>query len=329
MPAHHDPSGGFRNPWTDGPERPPGGLLRWALVHRTTRPAAKDPPREPRRSARAARMSRTISPTSEGQLAITWIGHSTFLVQIGGRNVLTDPIWSERPSPLRLVGPRRRTRPGIELDDLPEVHAVLISHDHYDHLDAPTVRRLVALHRDAQWLAPLGVGRRLCRLGVRVVHELDWWQTAHLTSLTCECVPARHWSGRSLRDRGATLWCGWVIGGGNRRVYFAGDTALHPELERIGARAAQLDAALLPIGGYEPSWYMRHVHMSPEEAVHAYAKLRAEPGDMIMVPMHWGTFKLADEAIDEPPRRLREAWCAAGMPLGALWVPTPGETRVW
>jgi N-acyl-phosphatidylethanolamine-hydrolysing phospholipase D len=291
------------------------------LVHRTTRPRPKDP--DPSVFARVA-PSFKIPRADANQLLITWIGHSSLLIQIGGMNVLTDPMWSERASPVRFAGPRRWVAPGISYDDLPPIDLVLQSHNHYDHLDDATVRRLARAHPDATWVFPLALGAFATKRGVRgAVIELDWWQECAIGSLRVAATPAMHFSSRTFGDRGDTLWCGYTIAdAGGRRVYFAGDTGFHPEFEAIGTRYGPFDVALLPIGAYEPRWFMRYLHMNPEEAVDAFRLLRARA----MIPIHWGTFKLTDEAMDEPPRRARDAWRAAGLPHDGYRQLRHGET---
>jgi N-acyl-phosphatidylethanolamine-hydrolysing phospholipase D len=265
-------------------------------------------------------------------LVLTWVGHATFLIQIGGQNVLTDPMWSDRASPVPFAGPRRWTPPGIPFDELPPVDVVLISHNHYDHLDDRTVRQLAGHHSDARWLAPLGLARFLRRRGVRDVLELDWWEETRLGDLAIGCTPAQHFSARGMGDRNRTLWCGWSVGAPARQVFFAGDSGYHPALQTIGDRFGPFHVALLPIGAYEPRWFMRPVHMNPEEAVQAFQDLQRSrppiPGrPVVMVGMHWGTFKLTDEPMAEPPVRARRAWEAAGLDPADLWLPAPGESR--
>jgi len=268
--------------------------------------------------------------TQPGALVITWVGHASFLVQIAGQNILTDPMWGERASPIAFAGPRRWVRPGIALSDLPPIDAVVQSHNHYDHLDDATVHRLAQRHPRARWLVPLGLAPFLRTRGVGEVTELDWWEELHEGGVTYTCAPAQHFSARGPWDRNRTLWCSWGIAAEARRVYFGGDSGLHPEFGRIGERCGPFDTTLLPIGGYEPRWFMRPVHMNPEEAVVAYRELARsgrEGRPPTFVAMHWGTFKLTDEPMDEPPRRLRAAWAEAGLPPDRLWVPAHGETR--
>ena len=306
-----------------------GGLLRWLLIDRVMRPPPPDP------ASTALPVSTPAFPTpraARDALLATWVGHATFLLQIGGYNVLTDPMWGERASPAAFLGPTRRVPPGIPLAALPPIDVVVQSHNHYDHLDDGTVRALVRRHQSAKWFVPLGVGRWLQARGVEAVAELDWWDQGAHGPLTLTCAPAQHFSARGLADRNRTLWCSWTIAAARRRVYFGGDSGYHPEFSLIGERCGPFDAVLLPIGAYEPRWFMKPVHMNPEEAVAAFRELTHPrgAGDLAtFVAMHWGTFKLTDEPLDEPPRRVRAAWHSAGLPPERLWVPAHGETRVW
>jgi N-acyl-phosphatidylethanolamine-hydrolysing phospholipase D len=322
VPPHHRPGGGFRNPWVDHAVPGFGSLLKWLLVHRTTRPRPKDP--DPSVFARVP--PDFVPPRApRSQLTVTWVGHASLLIQLDGFNILTDPMWSERASPVQFAGPRRWVPPGIAFEDLPPLDVVLQSHNHYDHLDSATVRRLVRSHREASWFVPLGLASFVQKRGARAgaIVELDWWQESSVGSLRITATPAQHFSSRGIGDRGDTLWSGFALTGSNaRRVYFAGDTGYHPEFGTIGERCGPFDVALLPIGAYEPRWFMRYLHMNPEEAVAAFRSLNAR----VMVPMHWGTFKLTDEAMDEPPIRARAAWDAAGLPPSGYRQLAHGET---
>lgn len=325
--AHHRPDGGFRNPWPNSGPWGYGGFLKWVLFDRLVRELATDPDPD---------VFRTVTPGFAAPRAapdggtVTWVGHSTWLIQIGGLNIVTDPIWSDRASPMRFFGPRRWVAPGIPFDALPPVDVVLQSHNHYDHLDDRTVRRLAAHHPSAIWLVPLGLASFVRRRGPRSVVELDWWEEAHIGGVRFAATPAQHQSARHLTDRGHTLWCGWAIRANPHRVFFAGDTAYHPEFARIGERHGPFDLSLMPIGAYEPRWFMRYVHMNPEESVRAYHdvhRVHRAPAHAAMAAMHWGTFKLTDEAMDEPPKRVRRAWREAGLPERSLWLMAHGETR--
>jgi len=238
-----------------------GGLLKWMLVHRTTRPRPKDP--DPSVFTRV-QPSFVRPRASASQLTVTWVGHASLLIQINGLNILTDPMWSERASPAQFIGPRRWVPPGIALDDLPPLDVVLQSHNHYDHLDDFTVRQLARRHPQAFWLAPLGLAPFVRTRGARASAELDWWQEHAVDSLRIAATPAMHFSSRSIGDRGDTLWCGFTLTAANgRRVFFAGDTGFHPDFATIGERYGPFDVALLPIGAYEPRWFMRYLHMNP------------------------------------------------------------------
>jgi len=324
MATHHRPDGRFQNPWSDRPDPGLREFLKWVLVERPLHGRPPDPPRTV--FVRATPAFPTPRAPAD-RTVLTWVGHSTFLLQIGGLNVLTDPMWSERASPVAFAGPRRWVEPGIAFDALPPIDVLLQSHNHYDHLDTTTVRRLAAAHPAAQWLAPLGVGALLRDAGAQHVLERDWWEEHVVGGVRFVCTPARHFSSRHLFDRNATLWCGWAALAAGRRVLFAGDSAYHPAFGEIGQRCGPFDVALLPIGAYEPRWFMRFAHMNPEEAVQALVDLDPA-GRTAMVPMHWGTFKLTDEPMDEPPARVARAWQASGRPADRLWRLAHGETRV-
>jgi len=259
--------------------------------------------------------------------SLTWIGHATFLIQISGLNVLTDPVWSDRCSPVRFAGPRRYMPPGIPFDDLPPIDVVAISHDHYDHLDSETVARLAAGNAGAQWLVPLGLTRFVRDRGGRQITELDWGESARVENAIFTCVPAQHFSGRRFR-RNRSLWCGWTAAGDGRKIYFVGDTGRHPVFEGIGARFGPFNAVIMPIGAYDPRWFMAPVHLDPAEAVVSHLELTRAAGTMCpMVGMHWGTFKLTDEPMTEPPERARAVWERLGLAPEQLWILRHGETR--
>ncbi|KEI44886.1 membrane protein [Saccharopolyspora rectivirgula] len=257
-----------------------------------------------------------LSPVQRTDTALTWVGHSTYLVRMSGVNLLTDPVWSTRIPGV----PRRLTPPGVAFSELPPVDAVLISHNHYDHLDAPTVRRL---SRDVPVLVPAGLGRWFRRRGFTEVIELDWWQSAEVAGLRFDFVPAQHWSRRTIWDTCRTLWGGWVVTGPDSRVYHAGDSGYGPHFAEIGRRYPGIDVAMVPIGAYAPRWFMRPVHMNPEEAVQATIDL----GARCAATMHWGTFVLTREPVTEPLTRVRKAWRDAGLDGDRLWDLAVGETR--
>ena len=254
--------------------------------------------------------------------SLTWVGHSTLLVQLDGVNVLTDPQWSARASPVGFAGPRRVMPPGLRFEDLPPVHVVVISHDHYDHLDVATVTRLAKTHRP-RFLVPLGLKAWFAELGITDVEELDWWQARQVRGVTFTCVPAQHFSGRTLFDRNRRLWSGWTIAGRDRRLYFAGDTAYNPGLKEIGERLGPFDVAALPIGAYLPPAIMKPSHTTPEEALQLFADVRGR----VFVPIHWGTFDLADEPFEEPPQRLAAEARRLGLGDDRVWLLEHGESR--
>jgi L-ascorbate metabolism protein UlaG (beta-lactamase superfamily) len=245
----------------------------------------------------------------QGRLRVTFINHATLLIQMDGLNVLTDPIWSERTSPLPFLGPKRHRPPGIRFDDLPPIDVVLVSHNHYDHLDIPTLRRLQQRDRP-RIVTPLGNGALMRRHGVEGATELDWWGSDAGVTL----VPARHFAARGLTDRNRNLWGGFVVRGAGGNAYFAGDSGWGAHFAEIGARFAPIRVALLPIGAYLPRWFMRPAHVTPAEAVDAHAALGARTS----IPMHYGTFALGDDGIDEPLRDLQSALAERGNPHFAI-----------
>lgn len=258
--------------------------------------------------------------------AITWIGHATVLLQIGGKNILTDPHFSERASPVQWAGPKRVVQPGLPLDALPGIDMVFISHDHYDSLDRQTVRNLHERPggQETLFFVPLGLKRWFEKLGIERVIELDWWDNYETDGFTVTTVPVHHWSKRTLFSRNKTLWAGWVIQSGDFRFFFVGDTGYSPVLKEIGDRFGGFDLAAIPIGAYEPRWFMRHHHINPEEAVQVHLDIRSR----LSVAIHWGTFILTDEPLDEPPVRLKKAMQEKRVPEKAFRVLKHGETMI-
>jgi L-ascorbate metabolism protein UlaG (beta-lactamase superfamily) len=242
-------------------------------------------------------------PALNGAAAVvTFIGHSTFLIQTAAGNILTDPMYSRRAGPLNLLGPRRVRPPAVPFDDLPPISTVLLSHNHYDHCDLPTLGML-AKRWDPIVVTPLGNGPLVRSAGIRRVEELDWWQAAKTCATPIVLTPARHFSARTPFDRNRALWGGFMLTAGRSRIYFAGDTAYAGFFKDVRERLGPIDLALLPIGAYEPRWFMQSVHMNPAEAVQAHLDLAAPES----IGMHFGTFQLTTEGIDEPLRALGEA----------------------
>ena len=252
------------------------------------------------------------------------------LLQIGGLNVLTDPVFSQRAFPVQWMGPRRVMDPPIAIDVLPPLDVVLLSHNHYDHLDRPAVKRIAHAHPAATWIVPLRLGRYIRPWGAHDIIELDWWQEAVSHGLRITATPARHFSARRAGDRNRSLWCGFAFALDGMRAWFAGDTAYHPEFAEIGARCGPFDFVMIPIGAYEPRWFMERVHVNPEESVRIYQDVSAaHPAaeSPLMLGIHWGTFRLTDEPMDEPPRRTVELWRERGLDQDRLWIARFGETR--
>lgn len=292
-------------------------VLRW---RRTSRPAVWP--------AQVALAPQPPPPAvHDNEFVATWINHATYLVQTAAGNFLTDPVYSERCGPFGRFGPQRVHPPGLAFGALPRIDFVLLSHDHYDHCDLPTLRALWKLHRPLA-ITPLKNGRLLRRAGFakdRIV-ELDWWQThSPKPGIEVTVTPARHWSNRLSGQRNGRLWGGFFVRQGARAWWFAGDTGYDKDLfQSIRTRLGPPDLAMIPIGAYEPRWFMAAQHCNPAEAV----QIHRDVGALISLAMHWGTWQLTDEARDEPPRALAEARAAAGLPLSAFRVLAPGESVV-
>ncbi len=249
-------------------------------------------------------------------LRVTWLGHSTMLLEMDGRRVLIDPVWGERASPFTFLGPRRFFAPPLPLAELPALDAVVISHDHYDHLDMPSVKALLA--RELMWIVPLGLGAHLEAWGVPAarVTELDWWESVQLGDLQVSATPARHFSGRGINDANRTLWAGWAFVGPKHRVFYSGDTAMHDEFVEIGERFGPFDLTMMEAGAYDAMW--ADVHLGPEQAVLAHQLV----GGKVLMPVHWGLFDLALHGWTEPIERTLVEAASRGV---AVVMPRPGE----
>jgi len=298
----------------EGPRVRPSMLeafKEWRATRAPTKPAGAVPTE--------ALTRRDLAEPPASGLRLTWLGHATSIVEIDGRRFLTDPVWGERASPLPFIGPKRFFAPPLALAELPPLDAVLLSHDHYDHLDRRTV--LTLGRKGARFVAPLGVGKRIVRWGVPAaqVQELDWWQDVDVGGVTVTATPARHFSGRSplFLDRDRALWCGFALAGPGHRVYYAGDTAMFGGFDEIGRELGPFDAALIEIGAYNQLW--ADVHLGPEQAVDAFHRVRGG----LFVPIHWATFDLSTHGWTEPVER----FLAEARRTGARHVvPRPGAS---
>ena len=309
-PSDHFDGRRFFNPGVVARKRRRGDLLRWLAARESTpwpRTTTFSPPPAP--------------PAHSDTLRITWINHATVLVQAGGHNLIADPVYADAVSPLGRYGPRRSHPPGVAFDALPRVDTVLISHAHYDHLDHPTVKRLIA-RDDPAFVAGLGLARWLERAGARRIQTLDWWQQYAIGhDLTVIATPARHWSRRGAFDRNRSLWLGYWIETPAGSAYFAGDTGMGDHFETIRARLGAPRVALLPIGAYEPRWFMAAQHMNPADAVEAHRVLGAESS----IGIHFATFKLTNEGQFAPVADLARAREAVGISAEAFVAPNFGE----
>lgn len=308
--ADHGSQGAFFNPWaTSG--RSLWRALKWQL---STNPYDKS---RPVKVPVVKNDGASLSGEEQGAAA-TWVGHATFAIHEGGDVFLTDPHFSKRA-----LLPPRLVPPGVPITAIPDDAFAVISHAHYDHLDRQTVK---ALPETVQWFVPLGLAQWFRDRGRPRVVELDWWESATHGNWTITCLPSQHWSLRFGQRENATLWCSWLLDSGKRRYYFAGDTGYFHGFKEFAKRFAPIDVAMLPIGAYEPRWFMQDQHMDPEQAYRAFQDL----GARFMFPMHWGTFDLTDEPADEAPIELERAVGEAGderihlFAIGERWeIPDP------
>jgi L-ascorbate metabolism protein UlaG (beta-lactamase superfamily) len=334
-PPRHHRGTRFQNNYLEFEPKSLGELLRWRRD--AARAGVPRPPTAPtpRVAPDLAFIARNATAGATMQPAVTWIGHATALVQLGGLNVLTDPVFSARVSPLGFVGPKRHSPPGLAAQELPHIDLVLISHNHYDHLDDASVRALAAQPGGPPlFVVPLGLRAWMAGRGIANAVELDWWQSHALAaprgSVQVILTPAQHWSGRGLNDRMTTLWGGYAVIAPDCHLFFSGDTGYSRDFNDTRERFAPLqqhgggfDIALIAIGAYEPRWFMASQHVNPAEALQIHLDLAAK----LSIGVHWGTFELTDESLDEPPRKLAEARRDRGVADDAFVTLALGETR--
>ena len=316
-PAHHTEKG-FRNNYLTGEvmNKSLADVFRWRVTRKPQKPIEFERVEPDLDFLQANRTESTL----------TWIGHSTFLWQNQGVNLITDPHLTSRASPVGFAGPKRIVPPAISLQDLPLIDMVVISHNHYDHLDKKSVLGLVKRQKKTPpvFLVPLGMRAWFNKIGIREkVVELDWWESHQVGNWTLNAVPVQHWSRRAMGDTNRVLWAGWVIETPQQKLFFAGDTGYSKDFLAIGKRFGAMDLSLIPIGAYAPRWFMKAMHCSPEEAV----QIHLDVGSRRSVGMHWGTFlDLTDEPMEEPPERLRKAVEAKNLDPQSFTTMKHGET---
>jgi N-acyl-phosphatidylethanolamine-hydrolysing phospholipase D len=311
----HRTASGFRNSYPH-PEK--SGFWKWKWQQ-----WRDGLPRRPEGGYRFETVTSELSPAKNP--SVTWIGHATVLVRVGGLNVLTDPHFSERASPFTFAGPKRVVPPVPALHELPHIHAVVVSHNHYDHLDLDSVAKLADQPGGSpRFFVPLGLKDWFTRRGIEEVVELDWWESRSFNGLEIHFVPVQHWSKRTLTDENQTLWGGWVLRHPELSFFFAGDTGYSKDFADIRARFGGFDLAAVPIGAYEPRWFMKIMHLDPAEAVRVHKDVNARQS----LAIHWGTFDgLTDESLYEPPARLAQERSRAGLTEEQFFVMKHGETR--
>ncbi len=317
--SHHTPEG-FRNNYIDGLGNSGGSFWKWQWER--TRDGLPKPPANAYRFEQVKPDVAWIK-ANRSQTAATWIGHATVLLQVAGVNILTDPHLTERASPVSFAGPQRRVPPALDFDELPHIDMVVISHNHYDHLDAKTVVRLARQTGGGpRFFVPLGNKAWFAELGIVDVVEMDWWDRRDFKGLEVHFTPVQHWSARGLNDRFHTLWGGWYLKAPRFNAFFTGDTGYSRDFADIAARLGPVDFAMVPVGAYEPRWFMAAQHVDPAEAIRIHQDLKAR----LTLGIHWGTFELTDEPLDEPPKRLVRELARSGVAGDTFKVVKHGET---
>jgi L-ascorbate metabolism protein UlaG (beta-lactamase superfamily) len=316
---HHTPSG-FRN-ITEYEENSFWDFLKWRRER-----AKMDIPNPRSYNFPLAKNDPDFLKRNRDTNTVTWIGHATILLQMEGYNILTDPHFSERSSPVQWAGPERVAPLGLALDELPPIHIVVISHDHYDALDEQTIKKLRQRPggEKTRFYVPLGLKNWFAIRGVDQVIEMDWWDRRQDGNLEIIAVPVQHWSKRSIFSRNKTLWAGWVIKANDFRFIFVGDTGYTPQFKEIGEKLGPFDLAAIPIGAYEPRWFMAKHHVNPAESV----QIHRDIGSKKSVAIHWGTFMLTDEPLDEPPKKLDAALQENQIPTEDFLVLKHGQTII-
>ncbi len=290
MNSQKDSKSCFYNPGVVDGKRSLWQVLLWLLGYYKDPAACTPPPQD--------FYFPFLSDATKGAASLQFIGHSTFLLQFEGKALLTDPIFSERASPFGWIGPKRHLPPAITLSSLPKLDYILISHNHYDHLDLDTCLALAKDHPQVKFIVPIRLKSWFHKRNIRNVIELDWWHKLQEDSITITAVPSQHFSGRGLFDRNKTLWCGYVVQYGTKTCYFAGDTGYNElYFTEIGKRFKKIDLSIIPIGGYAPRGFMKAAHANPKEAI----QIHKDVGSKLAIGCHWGTFRLSDEPLNRPP----------------------------
>lgn len=318
----HQFNGKFRNPWGKGRMASFKDLFRWWWERSVLGNKPKDP-NYPDGYGFLSHFNGEIPSLKTDQLGFTYIGHATGLLHLGNKTILTDPFFSKRSSPVSFAGPKRIIEPALPLSTVKTLHdATIITHNHFDHLDMPSIK---ALGNDNTYFIPLGVGSLLQKNGITNFVEMDWGDCASMDDLQFTCLPTQHFSGRGgYADINRTLWCSWMVENKRRRIFFAGDTGYSPVFREIGDYYKEIDLAILPIGAYIPEYIMKEVHINPKEAVDIALDLNAKKAAAI----HWGTLKLSDEPMDEPPKLIKDEISKRGLADNYFMIVQHGETFI-
>ena len=317
----HYSSGRFKNTYIDAKSRRTD-FFRWRLGLGPKEEPDLPPGTVPAYNPQVIRPDlNSLDHADPATIQVTWIGHDTFLIQVAGLNILTDPMFSERASPFSFLGPKRVVAAPLRQEDLPPIQAAIISHNHYDHLDLTTIAKL---GNTTKYFVPLGLSDWFKKIGLDNVTELDWWQSVEFGPVRFYCVPAQHFSMRTPFDANTTLWSGWVLSTPAGNIFFAGDTGYSPDFQKIGQRLGPMRLALIPIGGYMPRWFMQPMHLNPAEAVMVHQDVQSQQS----IGMHWGTIKLTEEPLAEPPLFLEKVLKGKKIALDKFITLKIGETRI-